>query len=176
MSGLLGGDPASCSQLGGSMRRIASDLRDDADRAGHGFEALRASWGGAASARARRRAETLGAVVRGTADELDRAGAALQAHASDLAEVSRSLRDIMVRAHDAGHDVVDGEVLPAWGVVGLADSARDAGREHQRGSLQRELDVLTAQLARRQGRLAAMAQEAARSLAEQSRRLRLTGA
>jgi hypothetical protein len=72
--------------------------------------------------------------------------------------------------------VVDGEVLPAWGVVGLADSARDAGREHQRGILQRELDVLTAQLARRQGRLAAMAEEAARSLAEQSRRLRLTGA
>jgi hypothetical protein len=137
------------------------------------FGDLRGHWSGAASARARKRADTLCAAALAAGDDLDKTGAALQAHAAEVAESARSLREITTRARSAGLEVVDGEVRLPWGVVGLAHGARDAVREDHRLETQRQVDVLAAQLARRQGRLAHAAEAASLSLSGHSRRLRL---
>jgi hypothetical protein len=169
----FGGDPASCSQVGGSLRRLAEGLRADADRAAGAFGDLRGHWSGSVAVRARRRADALCTTAREAADELDRVGAALQAHAADVADSAHAVRQVAERAAKAGLHVVDGEVLPAWGVTGLADPSRDGGRDEARMALQRDLDVLLAQLGRRQSRLARAADAATQSLAAYAHQLRL---
>lgn len=169
----VGGDPASCSQLGGSLRRLAAGLRGDSERAARAFADLRGHWSGAAATRARQRADTVCVTAQQAADELDRAGAALQAHAADVAGSVRSLRHLAERAASAGLHVVEGEVLPAWGVAGLADSSRDAQRQEMRATLQRDLDVVLVQLGRRQSRLARAADAATQALAAHAQRLRV---
>lgn len=173
MSFQLGGDPASCSQVGGSLRRIADGLRADAERVAGAFSVLRGHWAGAASVRARRRADTLCGVARAAADELDQVGAALQAHAADVAASTQALRQVAERAASAGLQVVEGEVVPAWGVTGLADPSRDAQRDEARIALQRDLDVLIVQLSRRQSRLARAADAATQALLSHAQRLRV---
>jgi prefoldin subunit 5 len=169
----LGGDAASCSQVGGSLRRIAGGLRMDAEQVSATFGDLHGHWSGGASVRARQRADTLCRVVRAAADDLDHAGSALQAHAADVAESAQALRQIAERAMSAGLQVVEGEVVPAWGVTGLADPSRDAHRDETRISLQRDLDHLMAQLSRRQSRLARAAETARQALASHAQRLRV---
>lgn len=170
---LLGGDPASCSQVGGSLRRIAEGLRSDAERVTAAFADLRDHWSGGASVRARQRADTLCRVASAAADELDLAGAALQAHAADVAESAQALRQVTERAASAGLHVVEGEVVPAWGVTGIADPSRDAHRDETRVALQRDLDLLMVQLGRRQSRLARAADTAAQALASHAQLLRV---
>lgn len=173
MSLQLGGDPASCSQVGGSLRRIADRLRADAGRVAGEFGELRGHWSGGASVRARRRADTLCGVARAAADALDRAGATLQAHAADVAESAQALRQVAERAASAGLQVAEGEVVPAWGVTGLADPSRDAQRDDARIVLQRDLDILVVQLSRRQSRLTRAADAATQALASYAQRLRV---
>lgn len=173
MSLQLGGDPASCSQLGGSLRRIADGLRTDAERVAGAFSELRGHWSGGASVRARQRADMLCAVARAAAAELDQAGSALQTHAADVAESAQALRHVAERAAPAGLQVVEGEVVPAWGVTGLADPSLDARRDEARMALQRDLDILIVQLARRQSRLARAADAATQALLAHAQRLRV---
>lgn len=173
MSLQLGGDPASCSQVGGSLRRIADGLRADAERVAGAFSELRGHWSGGASVRARHRADTLCGVARAAADELDQAGAALQAHAADVAESAQALRQVAERAASAGLRVVEGEVVPGWGVTGLADPSRDAHRDEARMALQRDLDILIVQLGRRQSRLARAADAVTQALVSYAQRLRV---
>lgn len=151
----VAGDPASCSRVGGSLRRLAASLRTrgravDDVVARHRDEPRP----GAVVVRALRRMDTLGHAAGAAAQELDRVGSALQDHSADLAEAVADARRLEARAEAAGLQVADGRVSPAWGVSGLADVAATADREQVRAELQRELDQLRHVLAARRHRLA----------------------
>ena len=151
----VAGDPASCSRVGGSLRRLAASLRTEG-RAVDDVVARRrdAPRPPAVVVRALRRADALGDASGAAAQELDRVGSALQDHAADLAEAVADARGLEARAQAAGLQVVDGKVSPAWGVSGLADVAATADREQVRAQLQGELDQLRHVLAARRQRLA----------------------
>ncbi|GAA4724581.1 hypothetical protein GCM10025782_23290 [Pedococcus ginsenosidimutans] len=151
----VAGDPASCSRVGGSLRRLAASLRTEA-RAVDDLVARRRDEPRppAVVVRALRRADALGDASGAAAQELDRVGSALQDHAADLAEAVADARGLQARAQAAGLRVVDGKVSPAWGVSGLADVAATADREQVRAQLQGELDQLRHVLAARRQRLA----------------------
>ncbi|WP_270886521.1 hypothetical protein [Pedococcus sp. 5OH_020] len=92
----VAGDPASCSHLGGCLRRLAARLRT-AGRANH--DARDASAIPDASAiEARGGAEALDAATAAAAHELDMVGAALHARAGDLAEAIAGARRAIERA------------------------------------------------------------------------------
>jgi hypothetical protein len=106
------------------------------------------------------------------AEELDRAGALLQDHATDLADALQQARAVEEAAQQAGLAVADGRVVLRWGVAGVADEEALEVREERRSELQAQLDHAVLQLARRRARLTA-ALEAARSvLADHSAALR----
>jgi hypothetical protein len=150
------GDPASCSHLGGSLRRLAADLRVTGR---HCHEVFDSAFDDPASRRhpvlraARRRVEVLDAATAAAARELDTVGTALQSHASELAEALAALRDVVSRAERAGLQVRGSVLTPAWGVSGVADHAALAAQEATRSTLQSELDHLLSLLASRRQRL-----------------------
>lgn len=168
----LQGDPASCSQAGGSLRRLAARLRQDAASADTAAYQLRSHWSGRASLGARQRQDRLTAAVAVTVQALDRSGAALQEHATDLAEALQKFRAVQERAADAGLQVLDGRLVPAWGVSGVADAEGTATREGVRAALQSDLDLVLLQLGRRRARVAAAANAARRTLQETATSLR----
>jgi hypothetical protein len=148
------GDPASCSQAGGSLRRLASRLRSAADAvAAAAEEAVQGEPGRGARDLARRR-QALVETTRALAGDLDRTGSELQSHAADLAESVQELRDLQGRAEAVGLRVVDGRVELAWGVQGVADAGDAATREEQRLELQAEAERAAVVLHRRRARLA----------------------
>ncbi|KRE57201.1 hypothetical protein [Phycicoccus sp. Soil748] len=151
----VAGDAASCSRVGGSLRRLAASLRTEA-RAVDAVvaQAREEPRPGAVVVRSLRRAGRLGDAAAAAAHELDRVGSVLQDHAADLAEAVADARRLEARAEAAGLRVVDGVVAPVWGVSGLADVAATADREQVRAELQRELDQLRHVLAARRQRLA----------------------
>jgi hypothetical protein len=82
--GIVEGDPASCSALGGALRRRAATLRERRTALRHSASGL-VDWSDpAADAMAERLSVLLGEVEQ-MARRLDDVGAALQAYATDLA-------------------------------------------------------------------------------------------
>lgn len=177
MTSTVIGDPASCSQLGGTLRRLATRLRT-AGRAAHdafdqdSFEAGEGARPRAALVPARRRVDLLDAAAAAAAREADGIGSALQAHASDLAEAIAQRRLLIDRAEAAGLRVADGELVPAWGVSGLADGTTSARQEAQREQLQAQLDAVAAMVGQRRQRLATTLRESHGVLAAHAEALR----
>lgn len=172
----VAGDPASCSQLGGTLRRLAARLRSTG-RAAHdafdsGGEPRRPAPPLAAVAR---RFDAVDSAAAVAAAEVDRIGAALQAHASELAEAVSDARQVEARAQGAGLRVVDGAVVDAWGVTGVADPGATSDRVQQRTALQAELDAVVVVLARRRARLVETLEAASGLLAEAAATVRRRG-
>ena len=155
MTGSVSGDSASCSQLGGSLRRLATRLRSTGRAAHDAFDNGDGARPGPVVVQARRRVELLDAAAATAAREVDRIGTALQAHSSDLAEAVAHGRMLTDRAEAAGLRVVDGALTAAWGVSGVADEQAGAQQTALRERLQGELDTVSALLGRRRARLAA---------------------
>ena len=168
----VAGDPASCSQAGGSLRRLATVLRDAETRMTARFDDPELTWSGRAATTARQSWERLSLASRTLADELDRVGSQLQDHAADLAEAVQVARHVEDRAAAAGMRQLDGRLAPAWGVTGVADSAAVAAQEATRASLQAELDTALVQISRRRARLAALAEASGERILEQTAALR----
>lgn len=172
MSLSISGDPASCSQAGGSLRRLATTLRDGAERATSGFDAAGDAWSGAVATRTRRTQASLAEAAGVAGDELDRVGSQLQDHAADLAEAVQAARHVEDRAAAAGLRVVDGRVVPAWGVHGIADGQSARAQDDASAVLQAELDTALRQIGRRRARLVALLEGSGQVLADQAARLR----
>ena len=172
MSVAVHGDPASCSQVGGSLRRLASQLRAAGSRVQDTQAELVDEWSGRVSRTVGRGTTTVVEATTAAAAELDRTGALLQDHATDLAESLQEVRALEERAHAAGLSVHDGRVIPRWGVSGLADHDALAAREARRSELQSELDRVVLQLGRRRTRLTAALEAATALLADHSSLLR----
>jgi uncharacterized protein YukE len=81
---VVGGDPASCSALGGALRRRAAALRDRRTAVRHSASGL-AGWSGPAADAFTERLRAQLSEVEQMAGRLDDVGAALQAYATDLA-------------------------------------------------------------------------------------------
>ncbi|WP_406831761.1 hypothetical protein ABEG17_02795 [Pedococcus sp. KACC 23699] len=169
---LVAGDPASCSRVGGSLRQLATSLRTSSRAVAAAATDPELPVRGTVGARAHRRVRHLGDASSAAADELDRIGSALQDHAADLAEAVADVRGLTARAEAAGLQVRDGQVVPVWGVSGLADAPADAAREQHREALQSELHRLLAVLAARRHRLAASVSASSSVLADHAARLR----
>jgi hypothetical protein len=167
----LTGDPASVSQVGSSLRRLAEQLRRDERR-------LRAALppdqprGGAALVRARRRADHLAAALERTVAELDRAGSALQDHSQDLGEGVAIGRAVGHRAESAGLTHSRGTVTPQWGVSGVADEDAATEQSRAREDLQQELDSAATILARRRQRLVQLLHDSTQALGHEASSLR----
>lgn len=168
----VAGDPASCSLVGGSLRRLATSLRTSGRATRAALADPDLGRPGTVVTRARRQLTGLDDAAAATAGELDRVGSALQDHAADLAEAVADVRALAARAEAAGLHLADGRVVPAWGVSGLADAPADATREEQRQLLQSELDRLLSVLAARRHRLAATVAASSSVLADHARALR----
>jgi hypothetical protein len=166
MTGAVHGDPASCSQTGGALRRLASRITAATGRAEHAGAALDEVWSGRVAREIGQRQRLLVDTARGVAAELDRAGSALQEHATDLAETLQELRAIEESAAAAGLRVVDGRVELPWGVRGVADEGAAAARESRRADLQAQLDRVVMLHARRRARLCGSVEAARAVLAE----------
>jgi hypothetical protein len=168
------GDPASCSQTGGALRRLAADLRIAPRSARVLGSAGSAHPGrpGHALADARRRVDVLDHSTTTLVDHLDRIGSALQAHATDLAEAIVRGRQVEARAQAAGLQVTGGVVAPAWGVTGVADEEATAAREVTIRALQAELDAVLVVLGRRRQRLSATVRESRAVLSASASELR----
>lgn len=118
------GDPASCSALGGALRRRAALLRERRTALRHSTSAL-VGWGDPAGNPLVERLRALLSEVDQMAGRLDDVGAALQAYATDLAHA----RDNGVRAAEAAAGqglVVDdfGTVHPQPGPTRMDVAAR----------------------------------------------------
>lgn len=172
MSAAVHGDPASCSQVGGSLRRLASQLRAAGTRAQTTQTELVDEWSGRVARTVGRGTSTVLDATTAAAAELDRTGALLQDHATDLAESLQEVRALEERARAVGLSVDDGRVAPQWGVTGVADHDALATRETRRTELQSELDRVVLQLGRRRARLTAALETATTLLADHSRLLR----
>ena len=169
---LVTGDPASCSRVGGSLRRLATSLRTSG-RATHAAIADPALHRpGTVVARARMRITGLDDAAEAAAHELDRVGSALQDHAADLAEAIADVRAVVTSAESVGLRVSEGRLAPAWGVSGVADAPADATRAEQRDALQSELDRLLTVLSARRRRLAATMTTSGSVLADHAAALR----
>jgi hypothetical protein len=165
-------DPASCSQAGGVLRQLAAALRASSRPARDAFEAGRAPRPSHVEVLVRRRLVTVDSAVDATTTALDRVGAALQAHAIELADAAAAARHLTARAQAAGLDVVDGTVVPAWGVTGVADGAAVAARDAMASALQTELESLRRKVATHGAQLGAVAADAQHLLASHASALR----
>ena len=165
MTGTVPGDPASCSQAGGALRQLAARLRVAAGPAHDGFGRDEGPRADRVELAARRRLDLVEEALAASTSELDRVGSALQRHASELAEAVAASRVLVARARAAGLDVVDGTVVPAWGVTGVADGTADAVRDATAAALQAELDAVRHALATGWAQLGAAAAAAQHTLA-----------
>jgi hypothetical protein len=172
MSDPVLGDPASCSQAGGALRQLAARLRTAGRPASEAFATGDAPRPHRVEVEARRRLDTVTTALTATTTELDRLGSAVQAHATELAEAVAAGRALVARAQAAGLDVVDGTVVQAWGVTGIADSDAAAARQATAVALQAELDVLRHTLGSQRAHLAGLAGSAGQVLASHAAALR----
>jgi hypothetical protein len=168
----VAGDPASCSLVGGALRQLAARLRTTGKRAHDAFDHRGRDRPGAVETRSRRRVDAVDAAAATAARELDRVGAALQAHATDLAEAIATSRQVTARAEAAGLQLTDGRFTPAWGVAGLADPGVSREQASALESLQRELDQVSSVLRQRRQRLSGTLAESRASLAGHAAALR----
>lgn len=164
MTETLPGDPASCSQAGGAMRSLASRLRVVGRRAHEAAGSTRSrerdlARPGAAELRVGRRIDVVDRAAATATQELDRVGRALQDFATDLAELHAQYHRLAGRAAAAGLRVVDGSLVPAWGVAGVADPQAVTTQEAVRSSLQPELEAVLRSVAARRQRLLTVLRE-----------------
>lgn len=169
----VAGDPASCSTLGGSLRQLATRLRTAGHEAHDAFAGDDDARPAPALREAQRSAHLLTAATSAAAREVDRVGAALQAHAADLAEALADSRRVTARATRSGLRVDDvGEVATAWGVSGVADGAASAQQEAALARAQAELDAVASLVASRRQRLVVVLRESQAVLATHAEELR----
>lgn len=135
-------DPASCSQLGGSLRRIAGQLLS-----------------GAAELAV---ADPTTTIIQEVAARLDAAGAALQSHAQEMAELAVAGDRLAQRVQQAGLELLGWRVVEPFGIASVDDAAR---RQAAMTGLQTQSDALAARTARVRGALERSLGEAQRGLA-----------
>lgn len=138
----LGGDPASCSHLGGTLLRAAAGLA----RTAYPLDADSAT----------------GRLSAAVTTELDRAGRALQVYAQDLAEALATHERLSGRAAAAGLHVQGWRVTEPYGVVTLPtiQARREAAPD-----LQAALDRSNARLGRARAAVTRELQHAQQALA-----------
>jgi len=128
LADVVQGDPASCSALGGALRRRAAALHDRRTALRHSVSGLMAWTGPQADAFADRLRVQLSEVEQ-MASRLDDVGAALQAYATDLAH-ARAQGDLAADAATRSGLQIDdrGEVRPVAGLssVEVAQRRREA--------------------------------------------------
>ncbi|MDQ2782197.1 hypothetical protein [Lapillicoccus sp.] len=139
------GDPASCSELGGSLRSHAAQLLPQRQELA---ERLQGSAGGRLEPALTGPAQAYLALLDTTIDRLDEAGACLQRYAQDLAEVVEAVRRLEDAARAAGLELDGLRVVEPWGVL----STELAERRHRvLPELQQWADRLASQLGRARG-------------------------
>ncbi len=172
MTSLVPGDPASLSAAGGALLRAASLVGPDIEAVAAAYRDLGRDWSGRGAVAQRRRGDDLVAAGSGLCLALESVGAALQGHASDVAELAATARSVAERAAGLGLELRDGRVELAYGVVGEAEASHAAQRQTRREELQAELDVVLTQLRRRRHRLLALLSASTPVLAQAAARLR----
>lgn len=168
----VAGDPASCSHLGASLRRVATRLRADQRRLRAATDPDDGPRPAAPAVRARRRAALVADALAVATEQLDEVGSALQAHSSDLAESLSDARQLLDRAAAAGLEQRSGRLVPRWGVAGVADARAASDQDQVRAELQSQLDQVEGLLRRRRTRLAATLHRSTDLLATQAEALR----
>jgi hypothetical protein len=147
--GLVLGDQVSCSRVGGVMRRESARLRQHA-------HALAVAHGNVVDLEATRpcgssaRVDSLLRALGAAADDLDRAGAALQRYATELAEAHELGRRAERRVQSAGLLLQGTRVVEPWGPASTQESER---RRAQVPEVQSRVDLATAHVGRARGRL-----------------------
>ena len=177
MTGAVGGDPASCSQLGGTLRQLATRLRTTGRAAHDAFDSRRRRRRRARArslVQARRRVDLLDAATAAAAREVDRVGTALQAHASRPGRGGRRQPPARPRApRRPGCGSSDGRGSPRPGASAASPTRRPApSRTPLRDRLQGELDAVAALVGQRRHRLAAALRESQDVLATHAGALR----
>ena len=162
------GDPASCSRLGGAMRREAARLAERLAGLGAAHHELR-HWQGRAGTGAREQLDAQLAALAATARDLDEAGAALQRFATDLAEARELGRRAADRARQDGLRIVDGRVLEAWGPASTEEAAR---RQALIPENQARVDRIASSLGRSRAHLQRSSEQLTQTLRSRSRALR----
>lgn len=168
----VAGDPASCSQLGSTLRRLAAALRAEQRRLHAAVDPADAPRPPASVVRARRRAAQVADSLAVAVAELDQVGSALQAHSSDLAEALSDARQLLDRASAAGLEQRSGRLAPRWGVAGVADPRATTTQDDLRSDLQQRLDSVESLLRTRRARLATTVRRSGDLLATHAEALR----
>ncbi|HEX2704781.1 MAG TPA: hypothetical protein VHM65_03410 [Candidatus Lustribacter sp.] len=158
------GDPASCSELGGTLRRAAARLGDGRDALRPGLAGLGRRDGRAAS----RVADELALLDR-TIECLDEAGAALQRYATELAELGEAARVRRARVEAGGLVLEQWRVSEPWGPSGVDDAM---ARREAVPALQQQADQLHARIARARALLLRTVSDLDGALSRQSARVR----
>ena len=171
MTAVVPGDPGSLSAAGALLLRTASAVRSEGAGLRAAYADLGRGWGGHRSLVLRRRGEVLLGAAEDLAATFERVGAALQEHATDLAELSGRARAVADRAALDDLEIRDGRVELAYGVTGEAQADSAAHRDERQVALQGELDLVRTQLARRRGRLVQVLASSGPPLAEAARAL-----
>jgi hypothetical protein len=114
-------------------------------------------------------ATSLGALLA-TADDLDRAGAALQRFATDLAEGHELGRRAELRVQEAGLLLDGTRVVEPWGPASAPDAER---RRARLPGVQSRVDLATAHVGRARGRLARELTRLTEDFSAHSREVRL---
>lgn len=156
--GLVQGDQVSCSRLGGAMRRESSRLLQRAQSLEQSLLTLTASQLSAAgpAMAADLPAAASGAIttsllaLRASADDLDKAGAALQRYATDLAESHERGRRAERRVAGAGLLLQGTRAIEPWGPASAPEAER---RRALLPEVQSRVDQTTAHVGRARGRL-----------------------
>jgi len=169
------GDHASCSRIGGAMRRESARLRQHAQWLDDALAQVVACQGPDADAARSAVTAITGSLetLRATADHLDQAGAAVQRYATDLAEAHELGRRAQLRATAAGL-VLDGtRVVEPWGP---ARAHKAELRRAQVCEVQARVDHATAHVGRARARLGREMTRLTDRLSGQPRAARSAGA
>ena len=169
------GDHASCSRIGGAMRRESARLRQHAQSLDDALAEVAACEGPDAYAALSAVTAITGLLValRATADDLDQAGAAVQRYATDLAEAHELGRRAQLRVIAAGLLLDGTRVAEPWGPA----SAHEAElRRAQVSEVQARVDQATAHVGRARARLGREVTRLTEHLSGRSRATRPAGA
>jgi hypothetical protein len=167
------GDQASCSRIGGAMRRESARLRQHAQSLDDALAEVAACEGPDAALTAVTAITGLLVALRATADDLDQAGAAVQRYATDLAEAHELGRRALLRVTAAGLLLDGTRVVEPWGPA----SAHEAElRRAQVSEVQARVDRATAHVGRARARLGREVTRLTAHLSRDSRAARSAGA
>lgn len=120
---LVRGDAVSCSRVGGAMRSDAARLLHRQQTLERSLRELRGARGREAQA-LRTSVEEQARLLGVVAADLDRAGAALQRYATDLAQALELARRAEASVHAAGLELEGTRVVEAWGPTSAETAER----------------------------------------------------